>query len=365
MPIEVGVWRIDGDVIRVPSSVLANENRLEEILESDISILGLDIVLIVGRQVITAFGKRIDLLAIDAQGQLYVIELKRDRTPRDVIAQALDYGSWVAGLTLDDVRNIYMRYRPAEAFDDTFQDRLGTAVPDQLASSHQLIIVASALDASTERIVSYLSTYGVPLNVVFFSYFRDGDHEYLTRSWLIDPVEAETRVARARPEGPRVSRVTGTWNGQDFYVSLGEGEHRNWDDCVKYGFVSGGQGRWYSQTLQTLFPGARVFTYIPQVGYVGVGTVVETATPVNDFEVEIDGRRVPILEVNDLKAPRMDDHADDPDLSEYLVRIAWLRTRPRDAAFQERGLFANQNTVCKLRDESTIHRLTEAFDLAE
>ena len=365
MPIEVGVWRIDGGVVRVPSSALANESRLEDILEADISILGLDVVLIIGRQVVTAFGKRIDLLAIDAQGQLYAIELKRDRTPRDVVAQALDYGSWLAGLTLDDVREIYRRYRPGEVFDDTFLDRLDAAVPSELASSHQLLIVASALDASTERIVSYLSTYGVPLNVVFFRYFRDGEHEYLTRSWLIDPVEAETRVARVRADGPRASKVVGTWNGQDFYVSLGEGEHRNWDDCVKYGFVSGGQGRWYSQTLQMLFPGARVFAYIPQVGYVGVGTVVETSTPVRDFQVEIDGQRIPILGVGDLQAPKMSEHADDPTRSEYLVRVEWLRTRPREAAISGTGLFANQNTACRLRDETTIQRLVEAFELAD
>ena len=96
------------------------------------------------------------------------------------------------------------------------------------------------------------------------------------------PAKSEdyTRVARVRTDGPRVSKVAGTWNGQDFYVSLGEGGHRDWDDCVKYGFVSGGQGRWYSQTLQMLFPGARIFAYIPQIGYVGVGPCM-LAIPVN------------------------------------------------------------------------------------
>jgi hypothetical protein len=29
------------------------------------------------------------------EGRIHVIELKRDRTPREVVAQILDYGSWV------------------------------------------------------------------------------------------------------------------------------------------------------------------------------------------------------------------------------------------------------------------------------
>jgi len=42
-------------------------------------------------------GGRIDLLAIAPDGALVIIEIKRGRTPREVVAQALDY----AGCVLD------------------------------------------------------------------------------------------------------------------------------------------------------------------------------------------------------------------------------------------------------------------------
>ena len=125
MPIEVGIWRIDGEVVRVPSSPLANEARLEQILESDISILGLDVVLVIGRQVATSFGKRVDLLAVDGQGTLYVMELKRDKTLRDVVAQALDYGSWISGLAPDAIAAIYQKYRPGRTLEEAFLERFG------------------------------------------------------------------------------------------------------------------------------------------------------------------------------------------------------------------------------------------------
>ncbi len=96
MPVEFGIWRIEGaKTTPVTASALANEATLEAILEADPSILGLDVLLVIGRQVITSFGKRIDLLCIDGDGTLFVIEVKKARTPREVVAQALDYGFWI------------------------------------------------------------------------------------------------------------------------------------------------------------------------------------------------------------------------------------------------------------------------------
>jgi RecB family endonuclease NucS len=92
MPVKFGLWRVDGrSVEQVSVSGISSEERLEDILEMKIEILGLGRLFQIGRQIITDFGKRVDLLAIDEQGDLYVIELKKDRTPRDVVAQTLVY----------------------------------------------------------------------------------------------------------------------------------------------------------------------------------------------------------------------------------------------------------------------------------
>lgn len=364
MPIEVGIWRIDSsDVTRVASSRLANESRLEDILEQDISILGLDVLLIIGRQVMTDFGKRIDLLAVDSQGELYAIELKRDRTPREIVAQLLDYGSWIRDLNLERLSDIYARSNAngGKSLSDAYLDRFGDPVPDSLNESHQLIIVASELDASTERIVSYLTDYGVPVNAVFFRYFKDAEREYLARSWLLDPLEAEGRARRASGS----AKHKPVWNGQDFYVGFGVDPQRTWEDAVRYGFISGGGGKWYSRSLNALEPGHRVFVHIPKQGFVGVGVVEETVVPVKEFTVDVEGQKIPILEAP-LKAPEMGKHADDPELSEYVVRVKWLKTVPESAAFWEQGLFANQNIACRLQGEKgefTIQRVSEHFSL--
>jgi hypothetical protein len=141
------------------------------------------------------------------------------------------------------------------------------------------------------------------------------------------------------------------WNGRDFYYSAGEGDRRRWSDMVRYGFVSAGGGRWYSRTLRALEPGNRVWAHIPRMGYVGVGEVLERVVPVTETG---------LLE-KDLEAPAMDRAVNDPDRREYVVRVRWLVAFAREDAFWIPGLYANENSVTKLRDSWTLQRLSEAF----
>jgi hypothetical protein len=91
-----------------------------------------------------------------------VIELKRDRTPREVVAQALDYASWVEHLDYDELSGIFASYRPDAGFDDVQLKSFG-GLPDDVNTSHHLVIVASELDPSTERIVGYLNDHELPI----------------------------------------------------------------------------------------------------------------------------------------------------------------------------------------------------------
>lgn len=359
MPIEVGIWRLGKELCRVEFRPLESEAKLEETLAGDLSLVAPDLLLI-GRQVPTAFGKFIDLLAMDRDGNLVVVELKRDKTPREVVAQTLDYASWVESLSYDQIAEIYAEKHGGQKFEAGYSEAFGASPPENVNESHRMIVVASELDASTERILNYLnSNYGVPINTVFFQHFKDNGSDYLTRTWLIDPKDAEEKTNKAA-----VKKRQETWNQRDFYVSLGESTDANWEDCRRYGFVCGSGGRWYTQTLNLLFPGARVFVNIPQTGYVGVGIVKETSRPVKDFTVQADGREIPILNAP-LVARGMGKNADDLEICSYLVRVEWIKTIPREDAYWEKGLFAIQHTACRLRNQFTIEKLTQHFGLED
>ncbi|MBE8989015.1 phospholipase D-like domain-containing protein [Nostoc sp. LEGE 12450] len=174
---------------------------------------------------------------------------------------------------------------------------------------------------------------------------------------ITPPKKSEKKASKSNPK-----KDNEPWNGRDFYVSIGEGKHRNWHDCRKYSFVSGGSKKWCSQTLNHLSPGSRVFVYIPEKGYVGAGIVTDPTIRVKDFTVLVNGQQVPILG-EQLVAPQMDEYVNDLDKSEYLVRVEWIKTVPKSQAYWEKDLFTNQNTACKMRCSFTIERLSQHFGL--
>jgi len=193
---------------------------------------------------------------------------------------------------------------------------------------------------------------------VFFQVFEHGIDKLLSRAWLIDPVEtlanvASTTIAKIEKE---------PWNGE-FYVSFGDESSRSWDDARRFGFISGGGGSWYSQTLKLLSPGDRVWVKIPKKGYVGVGTVLESVQSVNDFRVQTESGEQPALRI--LKhADRYRLTANDPERAEHFVRVQWLDTVSEDKAINEVGLFGNQNTVCQPTTPKwrhTVERLKDVF----
>lgn len=204
----IRLWKVAESAVpeEVPNSEVRLEKRLEDWLERDISMLDPNL-LVVGRQVGTPYGGRIDLLCIDQEGYLVVVELKGGRTPRDVAAQTLDYASWVKDLNADDVAKLATEYDKIEgSLEDACVEKFGER-PDDLCERHRSIIVAEAIDDSTERIVRYLSELGVPINIARMHAFRDSSgQEMLAQVFLVEPEVARDRAhssSKSRYLSPR------------------------------------------------------------------------------------------------------------------------------------------------------------------
>lgn len=132
MPVEMRMWRIDGDRPRpLRTAVLPTEAALEDFLEQDPSLLGTPL-LVVGRQVRTPHREISSTCSPSMpKGICTSLNSSATKTPRDVVAQVLDYGSWVATLTREQVIDLASGHLkvPVEA---AFEDVFGTAPPDEL-----------------------------------------------------------------------------------------------------------------------------------------------------------------------------------------------------------------------------------------
>jgi hypothetical protein len=86
------------------------------------------------------------------------------------------------------------------------------------------------------------------------------------------------------------------------------------------------------------------------LGYVGYGEVNKPAAPMGK----------PLLELA-LHAPGASENKESPEASEWAVGVKSLKTYARDEAKTFKGVFANQNIVCKLRDPKTVGFLRSEF----
>ena len=339
----------DGRLIRAERRALAQERLIENWVADDPSLLGLD-ALIIGRQVATDHGKFIDLLALDRSGGLVIIELKKDRTPREIVAQVLDYASWVRTLTTPAVYELAERHLTARLA-AAFQERFGERIPEQLNGSHSMLIVASELDPASRRIVEYLSEeHGVAINTAFFNVFAADGAEWLTTDFLLDQAAVEERSER---------KVRAPWSGF-YFMNAGVGEHRSWNDMRRYGYAQAGGGTFYSGRLDQLSVGDKIFAYHRGAGYIGYGIVTSPKVLASQFQTE----NGPLFE-QPLDGPAIKLRSSDPDLAEYVVGVKWLRTYELEDAKTFRGVFANQNVVCRLRDPATVDFLIQEFGVEQ
>ena len=154
-------------------------------------------------------------------------------------------------------------------------------------------------------------------------------------------------------------------NGFDFknglyYVNVGQGEHRCWEDCRNFGFLSAGQDKKWSDPIKTLEIGDIIVAYLKNHGYVGIGRVKEKAIKVIDFKVN--GK--PLKDIK-LKISNIFENAEN-DKSEYLVKIDWIKSVDGKLAKwkSNSGFFTTQLIKASLQSQlKTIYFLENEFNV--
>lgn len=199
MGTQIQTWQIVDGQLKLVDTTLTDAGRtenhdLETWIASNPMVIGQDLI-IIGRQVQTQSGP-LDLLALDRSGNLVVVELKRDKLPREALAQAIDYASDLYEWSIDRIGEACTKYT-GKSLEDCIADGFPEENIENLTinESQRILLVGFGIETALERMINWLSdSYNVDVNAVVLHYVQtsSGD-ELLTRTAVISEEVAEAR----------------------------------------------------------------------------------------------------------------------------------------------------------------------------
>lgn len=194
----VPIWKVTAQgPARISESRLQAYDLLERELEdwilADPSLLG-EPLLIIGQQVIIPDVKdRLDLLALDPQGNAVVVELKRGELKDPVDMQALRYASYISKWTYEDFeRQASAHLAGDRASDFNFNQRYEQfcaeagvdEVPD-LNIDQRVILVGSEIRDRLGSVALWLREHSVDIKVIEIESYREGEAILLRPNTII------------------------------------------------------------------------------------------------------------------------------------------------------------------------------------
>lgn len=167
------------------------ESHLEELLEKNPQLIGE--LMIIGRQVKTARGERIDLVALDQAGDVVIIELKRGPAHREIVSQINSYLTTARKWRYDDLEKlsdgeISIERKLAKRFQEHFKLRV---IPD-FNKCQRGIIVAEDIDEETLECLANLRS---PIIAIEFSHFPGDQNE----EYILMGVKSDTATSEIKP----------------------------------------------------------------------------------------------------------------------------------------------------------------------
>jgi len=183
--------------------VFADENREKDletwILENPEFIRTEDDpILFIGRQVRLGQNRYIDILGIDKNGDIVVIELKRGASPRDTIAQALEYCSYASQLDERSLQEIWDQSShgdPPETLLERCQQEFSNNMTTNenncicFNNDQRIVIVAETISPEIRSTVDFLIKKGIRVKCIEFSFFKTNDGDILFSSEVL--IDAE------------------------------------------------------------------------------------------------------------------------------------------------------------------------------
>lgn len=146
--------------------------------------------------------ERLDLLAVDKQGNLVIIENKLDDSGKDVTWQALKYASYCSTLKKDQIRKIYQEFLDKEANGETAEENLieffevgdFSEVVINSGQTQRIILIAANFRKEVTSTVLWLLNYKLRIQCFKVTPFENNGTLLLNIEQIIPMRESEEYV---------------------------------------------------------------------------------------------------------------------------------------------------------------------------
>jgi hypothetical protein len=199
----VELYSVTGDVVGLmsPTSFAAEhlEDQIQSWADSQPAFINAgQPMLSLGREILTQHGHAIDNMFIDGDGVLVAAEMKRAKSPRDVVAQMLDYAAFVSRMGWEDVER-YCLKRQGSDLATCFFKTFGRSCIKDPKPRHRLAIVAESFDPRARDAAVYLIDKGIPLVLVEFHLFQIGDQSLLQVRTVLGDIPRQSQGPASTP----------------------------------------------------------------------------------------------------------------------------------------------------------------------
>lgn len=153
---------------------LLERHDLEKWVEQNPTILGEELLIISSEY--DRFDKtreRLDLLGLDKDGNLVVIELKRDDSGKTVDLQAIKYAAYCSTLRFADIVEMYMKYQKQKGIEKTLEvaqaeilDFIENDDFEELNDRPRIILVAKEFRPEVTASVLWLRKFGLDISCI-------------------------------------------------------------------------------------------------------------------------------------------------------------------------------------------------------
>jgi hypothetical protein len=146
--------------------------------------------------------ERLDILALDKNGNLVIIENKLDDSGRDVTWQALKYASYCSTLTKDEIRNIFQKYldlysKGINAIDlltEFFDDAEYSEIVLNQRITQRIILVAANFRKEVTSTVLWLMNFKIQLQCIKATPYELNGQFFLNLEQIIPTKDAQDYV---------------------------------------------------------------------------------------------------------------------------------------------------------------------------